>query len=139
MAARGGDGRRYPWGTTPLAWDKKREPRRIDPVMSSPHDVSPFGAYDMAGDAMEWTKDRFDPRHFRHPPAVDPTGPSRPGSSQRTVKGGSKGWVVTKREAIRRDSRLPCLGFRCVLQADGPQNAPGANPSQRDPVLNAVL
>ncbi len=56
-AARGGDGRLSPWGTTPPVWDKKREPRQIVPVMSFPYDVSPFGVFDMAGNAMEWTKD----------------------------------------------------------------------------------
>jgi hypothetical protein len=55
---------------------------------------------------------------------VDPTGPSRPRSSQLTVKGGSRSGVVTKREGIKLDSRLPFLGFRCVLQADEPQYAP---------------
>ena len=126
MAARGIDGRLYPWGMTAPSWDKKREPKQIDPIMSFPNDVSPYGVYDMAGNVMEWTKDWFDPRyfyHFRKTAAVDPTGPSRTRTVQLAVKGGSKNWIVTKRDGIKPESRLATLGFRCVLQAEPPQAA----------------
>ena len=144
MAARGGDGRLYPWGFNPPIWDKKREPRQIDPVMSFPNDLSPFGAFDMAGNVMEWTKDWFETRYyhqFRQQPAADPTGPSRTRNSQLSVKGGAKNWTVTKREGFKLDSRLPFLGFRCVLQAEAPQAAaaPDANaPTGAAGVQNAV-
>jgi hypothetical protein len=43
--------------------------------------------------------------------------------------------MVTRREGIKFDTRLPYLGFRCVLPVEGPGNAlepstaPGANPA----------
>ena len=82
-AARGTDARKYPWGDT---WDirkvaKRRRtttkdrtqetdttangkvchvgPSRLQPVGSAPQGVSPFGCYDMAGNAWEWVDGYF--------------------------------------------------------------------------------
>lgn len=76
-AARGTDGRRYPWGNT---WDKERVaaraggrkvevelsarsagecalvPARVRPVGSKPEGASPYGCLDMAGNAWEWVQ-----------------------------------------------------------------------------------
>ena len=127
MAARGTDGRVHPWGSSPPNWEKKREPRQIDPVMSFASDVSPFGVHDQAGNAWEWTKDWYDSRYFqllKSQTTEDPTGPStRPRSLQLTVKGGSKTWTVTHRDGVKFDARLPYLGFRCVLPVEGTDNA----------------
>lgn len=127
FAARGTDHRAYPWGPLPPVWEKPREPRQIDAVMSFPSDLSPYGAYDMGGNALEWTRDWFDSNYyanFRGVLAEDPTGPaSRPASSELTIKGGSIEWVVSAREGLKFDSRLPSLGFRCVLPVEGPDNA----------------
>jgi formylglycine-generating enzyme required for sulfatase activity len=56
-AARGDDGRVYPWGD---AWDRTRAntqdggPGDTTPVGIYPGGVSPFGALDMAGNTQEW-------------------------------------------------------------------------------------
>ena len=53
-AARGPDGRRYPWGND---WDPKKANVGTDqpaPVGSHPGDVSPFGILDMAGNVREY-------------------------------------------------------------------------------------
>jgi sulfatase modifying factor 1 len=69
FAARGTDGRIYPWGNAPavdqLCWQGKRfvvESKRSReavkdtcPVGSFPAGASPFGALDMAGNVAEWT------------------------------------------------------------------------------------
>jgi formylglycine-generating enzyme required for sulfatase activity len=127
MAARGPDGRLHPWGNDPPDWGKKREARQIEPIMTYANDVSPYGVYDMAGNAWEWTKDWFDSRYFvlvKNQNLSDPTGPSVvPRTHQLAVKGGSKTWTVTKREGLKYDQRLPFLGFRCVLAVEGPGNA----------------
>ena len=57
-AARGSDGRIYPWGNT---WDAKRANSsesnlgKTTPVGQYPNGASPYGALDMAGNVWEWT------------------------------------------------------------------------------------
>ena len=57
-AARGTDGRIYPWGHR---WEKTKAntsdggPRTTTPVGSYPAGASPYGAQDMAGNVFEWT------------------------------------------------------------------------------------
>ncbi len=145
LAARGAqpDHRLYPWGPHPPEWERPRVPRQIDPVMSFPTDLSPFGAYDMAGNASEWTRDWYDPRFyqlFRNGTADDPTGPSnRPASMQLSVRGGSKQWTVTAREGFRVETRLPFLGFRCVLPIEGNMAQPAANDAAPRPAPGVVV
>ncbi len=133
MAARSGDGRRYPWGDQSIQWSRHREFRQVDPVMSFQEDVSPYGVFDMAGNATEWVRDWYDPKYFekqRDKIVENPTGPPNPrGSSiQRVVKGGSKNWIVSARQGFDVDRRLPYLGFRCSLAVEGPEASAGINP-----------
>ncbi|HTP41941.1 MAG TPA: formylglycine-generating enzyme family protein [Nitrospiria bacterium] len=58
-AARGADGRRWPWGDRwiPGAANIQGDRRHwTAPVGSYPTDKSPYGVFDMAGNAMEWTE-----------------------------------------------------------------------------------
>jgi formylglycine-generating enzyme required for sulfatase activity len=61
FAARGTDGRSYPWGNEEpveqLCWQGRdgAAAKRTCPVGSLPAGVSPFGAVDMAGNVAEWT------------------------------------------------------------------------------------
>jgi formylglycine-generating enzyme required for sulfatase activity len=139
MAARGPDGRIYPWGNDPPQWDKPRKPRQIDPIRSYTLDVSPFGVHDMAGNAWEWTRDWYDPRYyhlFRDMPATNPTGPSnRPKSHQLTVRGGSKNWAAAKRDGFKPETRMEFLGSRCVLPLDNVAN-PNLPPGSPVPAPN---
>lgn len=62
-AARGEDGRRYPWGDD---WDASRAaarggPRHTLPVGCFPSGRSPNGLLDAAGNVWEWVGDAFDP------------------------------------------------------------------------------
>ncbi len=125
-AARTPDGRIFPWGPEPAVGGKPRVPRQIEPIMSYPTDVSPYGVFDLAGNAWEWTKDWYDSHYynqFRNTPADNPTGPVKPRSLQLVVKGSARDGTVSKREGLRYDARLPYVGFRCVLQVEGPGNA----------------
>jgi len=57
-AARGTDGRRWPWGDRWQRGDANIQGDRrhwTAPVGSYPSDKSPYGVFDMAGNAMEWT------------------------------------------------------------------------------------
>ena len=63
-AARGTDGRRYPWGQQPP--DKTRANygagwNDLRPVGSFPAGASPFGALDMAGNGWEWVSSVYRP------------------------------------------------------------------------------
>jgi len=106
-AARGTDGRPYPWGNDPPGASDACF--GLDPVSGAPGDVgqwlrniSPFGAKDMCGNVWQWTTTRF-----------------RKGSEFHVVKGGSYNDPI---EMLRLDFRLEAhpkdkseaLGFRCV-------------------------
>ena len=135
-AARFTDGRLYPWGRGKAAWSHPREPRQIDPVMTFPSDVSPVGAFDLSGNAWEWTLDIFSTSYYetlKKEPSADPTGPEQSHSRivEYTVKGGSSDWDVAWRSGMRPEAKLPYVGFRCVLkvdQAQAPQPDPSAPP-----------
>jgi sulfatase modifying factor 1 len=130
LAARSTDGRRHPWGYDPPSWSRTRALRQIDPVMTFPEDASPFGVFDMAGNAFEWTKDWFDPKYYRQIAKATTDNPpgavKRSGSDQLVVKGGSKNWSATYREGVPHTKRLPFVGFRCVLVVDTSMPAPAS-------------
>jgi formylglycine-generating enzyme required for sulfatase activity len=131
FAARSTDSRLYPWGTEPLAKAARRPTRKVGPVMTLPEDVSPYGVHDLAGNALEWTHDWFDSKFYAQiaNAIVDnPTGPSvRPRSRLLVVKGGSDTGRVSFRQGLSAETRLPYLGFRCVLPLEG--QGGGVNPA----------
>jgi formylglycine-generating enzyme required for sulfatase activity len=122
-AARGDDGRLWPWGNF---WDPRRcnslEGRVQLPTPAGvyPHGASFYGVLDMAGNVWEWCQDWYDPEEYqrREQPVVDPTGPQDGG--YRAVRGGS--WYSPQSDArcAFRDWHEPdffndLLGFRVVL------------------------
>jgi formylglycine-generating enzyme required for sulfatase activity len=107
-AARGEDGRLFPWGDEP-------DPSRANtaesgvlstvPVGSIPSGVSPYGVFDMAGNVWEWIVDR---------------------APQLTTSRGSRGgsWYYSIEQArcdllnwLNPDYRFPDVGFRCGMDA----------------------
>jgi sulfatase modifying factor 1 len=130
LAARSTDGRRYPWGDESAKWSKDRAYRQIDQVMTFPEDRSVYGVFDMAGNALEWTRDWYDPKYyhlFAKVTAENPAGPTpsaRTRSPQHVVRGAAKNWSVTYREGVPHDRRLAYLGFRCVLTVETAGPAP---------------
>jgi formylglycine-generating enzyme required for sulfatase activity len=139
LAARTTDGRVHPWGPGPPDWGRPRKPGQIDPVMSFPLDLSPYGAFDLAGNAREWTADWYDSRYYQQflrTVPVDPLGPAK-GSSRGaslTIKGGSPTWDCSWRADMRPEARLPDLGFRCVLWlTPKPASAPPAQQAPNAP------
>ena len=118
-AARGTDGRTYPWGEgidCNLA--------NFGGCVGSTSTVgryadgaSPYGALDMAGNVWEWVADWFDGDYYESSPGSNPGGPSS--GDHRVLRGGS--WYVDEglaRSAVR-DYFFPLnsyssLGFRCA-------------------------
>jgi formylglycine-generating enzyme len=79
-AARGGDGRIYPWGNT---WDATKARAGLDVdagptvVGSYPRAASPYGCLDMSGNVWEWCEDWFGEFYYQECAngVVDPRGP----------------------------------------------------------------
>jgi formylglycine-generating enzyme required for sulfatase activity len=126
-AARGTDGRSYPWGNqTPsrsfARYYQGEEDEdwkgygMLSPVGSYAFGRSPFGFYDMAGNVAEWVADYYDKNYYKTGPAKNPKGPKT--ASQRVVRGGS--WdgparPIYFRGYAKRERRRSDLGFRCAL------------------------
>lgn len=139
-AARGTDGRMYPWGHEDVA---EREdlavvlrlqsgpPDRLSPpfvnstwpVGSKPRGASPYGALDMAGNVWEWTADWFDKDYYRRAPKRDPRGPAQ--GSARVIRGNiePRSMRATLRASLAPATRLGVLGFRCAQDASPASSA----------------
>jgi formylglycine-generating enzyme required for sulfatase activity len=79
-AARGGDGRIYPWGNeapTSKRCNFELSVSGTSPVGKySPQGDSPYDCADMAGNVWEWVNDWFDAHYYGIAPASNPRGPS---------------------------------------------------------------
>ena len=120
-AARGVDGRIYPWGDA--APDAQRcnfgmNVKSTTPVgQYSPQGDSPYGCADMAGNVWEWVNDGDDAQSYSQSPARNPSGPDS--GQYRVQRGGSwnnEARVLrsTLRAATVPGSRSDYLGFRCA-------------------------
>jgi len=123
-AARGPDGRLYPWGND---WDGAKcvsNTQSTKPVGGMPADASPYGCLDMAGNVWEWCADWYEGYYYRNATSRNPTGPAT--GTMRVLRGGS--WNYTRPDIFRaalRDRFTPSYrynnyGFRCVLRSPGP-------------------
>jgi len=93
-AARGTDGRLFPWGNEPATskranFDREwEEEHTLHPVGSLPYGDSPYGVKDLSGNAREWVQDWYDPEYYQHAPDRNPQGPNKRGVV-RSIRGGS--------------------------------------------------
>ncbi|MBV9468376.1 MAG: SUMF1/EgtB/PvdO family nonheme iron enzyme [Abitibacteriaceae bacterium] len=115
-AARGTDGRTYPWGED---WDNSRtvaDAKKPEPVGSHPTGASPYGVLDMAGNVMEWVSDWY----AAYPGALH-TFPEF-GTTHKVVRGGgfNHGEALYRtyyRCVARPQTRSDWIGFRCAKSA----------------------
>ncbi|MBI4704545.1 MAG: formylglycine-generating enzyme family protein [Deltaproteobacteria bacterium] len=128
-AARGTDGRIYPWGSAApschyAVMDDGGHGCGRDstsPVGSKPAGASPYGALDMAGNVWEWTADWYGKAYYAASPERNPTGPS--GGSLRVLRGRSwdlhhaMNFRASKRDWFVPEDRSRAQGFRCARPA----------------------
>ena len=121
-AARGTDAREYPWGD---AWDASRANtsesgnKQLMPVGSYPSGISPYGCYDMAGNAYDWCFDWFHMEAYKYSPDENPLGASE--GRRKVIRGGS--WIARGEYAARCANRaasepirgLHSVGFRVAV------------------------
>ncbi len=118
-AARGTDGRIYPWGNdwdpSRLAgglWTLQSNTDPFAPVGSFPGDVSPYGAFDMAGNVPEWVLDWYAQDYYSHTPYANPQGPNH-GAAH--VLRGSFG-PASQVGVTHHTTELGITGFRCAYR-----------------------
>jgi serine/threonine-protein kinase len=125
-AARGTDGREYPWGgeepdETRACFDQDWKTGRPAAVGSFPQGRGPFGTLDQAGNVWEWCLDVWDEKAYQKRSREEPLDPVvREGGSFRPLRGGS--WLYHAedlrsafRSWLRAARRLNYLGFRVAV------------------------
>ena len=148
-AARGEDGRIFPWGNEPaglsranfgrtgLSGPVRDRPERLllyPPIISVDkyeNGASPYGVFQMAGNVAEWTADWYDPNYYKKAPDRNPKGPEK--GTQRAFRGG--GWIDStptvrpaQRNGTEPNTKMNWLGFRCARDVKEPADSP--QPSQ---------
>ena len=123
-AARGTDGRIYPWGNEAPTrlhanygrkdWD---DHLALAPVGSFEAGKSPYGIYDMAGNAWEWVFDWYGLDYYKNGPDKNPIGPAK--GIEKVVRGGSWLYVSEFLRSAHRFNAQPMnrhfgYGFRCA-------------------------
>ncbi len=133
-AARGPEGRKYPWGNKPapdnehavfnLDWAKGPEA-----ITSKPKGRGPFGTMNQAGNVWEWVTDCYDGGAYekrkalseKTTPALPVVNPvdDRSGCDLRVLRGGSFAFEPGSlrsavRVGVRPEFRFQGWGFRCV-------------------------
>jgi eukaryotic-like serine/threonine-protein kinase len=119
-AARGTDGRRYPWGSDAPDCRKAQYAEcsgMTVAVGTRPAGASPYGALDMAGNVWEWVTDWYDAAYYAFSPAQNPLGPNS--GERRVFRGGSWGYFPMFIRTTDRGRNWPTsagfnLGFRCA-------------------------
>lgn len=120
-AARGADGRTYPWGDDRISCDDANLANCVGDttkVGSYLDGVSPYGMYDMAGNVREWVNDWYNSSYYRTSPLSNPQGPAS--GQYRVLRGGSWGNYSYYVRSADRDWSDPAdtysfIGFRCAL------------------------
>ncbi|MCL4557508.1 MAG: formylglycine-generating enzyme family protein [Deltaproteobacteria bacterium] len=117
-AARGMDGRIYPWGNE---WDASKawfNQQSTCAVGSYPQGASPYGVMDMAGNVWNWCVDWYDANYYANSPDRNQQGPDS--GKYRVLRGGS--WYFDDPSDLRASDRVGYPsgtyddgGFRCVL------------------------
>lgn len=118
-AARGTDGRLYPWGNT---WDDsksasgRRGATEASPVGRFPSGASPYTVNDMVGNVWQWTSSAFEP--YPYDATDGREDPSQ--NAERVIRGSmfAFGSAITRtnvRNHLESDDKATTVGFRCAI------------------------
>ena len=133
-AARGADQRRFPWGNTidhsyanftgTQAYDTVQPAGYYDGHKYGGNEThsnaSPYGAFDMAGNVMEWCQDWYSRVYYQVSPRKNPQGPSS--GAYKVVRGGSFFVDPDDLRVYARSAAWPSfqahrmIGFRAVRE-----------------------
>lgn len=130
-AARGADGRTYPWGNNEPTFKLANFDQPVSatvysdslrPVGSYEAGKSAYGAYDMAGSVSEWVSDWYNENYYATSPERNPQGPTH--GHQKVLRGGSFGEPTIALKSASRDSYFPAdkgpyAGIRCAQDTFG--------------------
>jgi formylglycine-generating enzyme required for sulfatase activity len=120
-AARGQDGRTYPWGEGASCSEANYAGCSSDTVKAGCFEAgkSPLGIYDMAGNVWEWVSDFYQANYYsiEGNSATDPIGPDN--GDTRVLRGGSYMNMVKSLRTTLRNFSDPSksynyVGFRCA-------------------------
>ena len=121
-AARGTDGRVYPWGNEPptaahAVFGLKEGDETVSPIGNRDQGQSPYGVHDLAGNLYEWVTDWYDEQFYTTMSVINPRGPAE--GTAKVQRGGSytntpyrlRAAFRTKGDPTEQD---PHVGFRCA-------------------------
>ena len=124
LAARGTNGRLYPWGSDAPDETRALFEATFDdllPVEALPEGQSPYAVYGLAGGVWEWVADEYSETFYAESPAENPANISEFRVTDRVLRGG--GYDSDTRE-LRSSLRvggdpivyqgIPNVGFRCA-------------------------
>jgi serine/threonine-protein kinase len=120
-AASGPENFTWPWGNQFSPSLSAASAPDVQPVGSYPDGASPFGIFDMAGNAAEWVKDAYDQNFYADSPASNPLNEAK--IATRVYRGGSYGntdggFYTTSRRYAKSSSFADVdIGFRCAQDA----------------------
>jgi serine/threonine-protein kinase len=123
-AARGTDGREYPWGNEPItneraiSVDHPMSEVSTAPVNCCRAGASPYGALNMAGNVWEWCEDSYTPDFYASSPRKNPI--NRHPGVVKIVRGGAmqlspKFLRTYSRYWLSDVERISDVGFRTVV------------------------